>query len=1281
MVVEPLELRRLLAGDAVINEFLASNSRGLRDEDGDTSDWVELFNPRDTSVSLAGWHLTDSQDNLAKWEFPAINLDAGQYLVVFASGKDRRLPAASLHTSFQLSAGGEYLALVRPDGSVAHAYDPQFPAQTTDVSYGLSDSSDLSTVRLFSTPTPGASNGSVVGNQGPAITDVQHAPAVARDNDPIVVTARVDSRPSPVASVTLTYRVMYGEELPLSMVDNGTGSDQTAGDGIFTAAIPASASEPGQMVRGMSAPRTPVRSLVRPVFQNPLGSPEYLGTVVQEQTPDDRLPVFEWFIRPGTESRAKTLTGTRASLFYDGEFYDNILVRMRGVSSADIAKNPFKFEFNPGYEFRYADDKPRVDEFDLSTTFRDKAYIRQLLSFELYRDAGVVYSETFPVHVRRNDAFFSVAIFVEHPDGDYLDRNGLDRDGALYKPIVDALTNPANFEKLRPDDEDFSDLAALIAGLNSPADDRRLFLYDNVDIPSVINYLTASVIIQHSDRVLTNFYLYRDTQGTREWTMLPWDTDLTFGYIFPSDDRIDADNDTPGDWPPIPGMSHPWWGAKGYPYLSLSNRMIEAIIRTPETREMYNRRLRTLMDEFLQPPGTPVEDRYFESRINELQPLMTELAAQDLAKWGTWGTRQSFAQALDILRNDYLAVRRQHLFVTHTSLNSVDPRVLIPEYATGRYFVPSDNSLGVTWTRTTFDDNSWASGMTGLGYENRTTNFVDVLKTQVKPSDTAADGTSIFLRIPFTVTDPTQIKDLTLQMKYDDGFVAYLNGVEVARSNIRIAGTPGFNERAITQTNISTPRFENFVISSYANRLRAGENILAIHAVNATPTNTDMLILPQLVEGVITDADVAGIPAAQIGNPAIRFDPLDFDVSPTSGNQDQEYVKLHNPLDVAVDVSGWRLTGGIEHTIHPGTIIPARTSLYLTPDAYAFRTRATGPSGGQGLFVQGNYDGHLSNLGETMTLLATDGSLIDTLVTPFQPTDLQRYLRVTELHYNPSGSDESTEFIELGNISQGVNALTLDVSGVTLSQGPRVPYTIPQDTLLAAGQSVVLVNNVAAFRAAYPLVEPSRILGPFDGNFSNQGERIKLDDARGNTIVDFVYDDRAPWPVAANGTGSSLHWQDSDPFSSDAASWLAAAPTPGRFALSAIRGDFNGDGRVDAIDIDLLSAQLRLPQPNTAFDLTGDGTVNQADRDELIERILGTTYGDANLDGIFDSADFVRIFQFGRYEDDVPLNAGWEQGDWDGDGEFGTSDFILAFQAGGYEVNSLRRKSLIPRLF
>jgi hypothetical protein len=56
----------------------------------------------------------------------------------------------------------------------------------------------------------------------------------------------------------------------------------------------------------------------------------------------------------------------------------------------------------------------------------------------------------------------------------------------------------------------------------------------------------------------------------------------------------------------------------------------------------------------------------------------------------------------------------------------------------------------------------------------------------------------------------------------------------------------------------------------------------------------------------------------------------------------------------------------VRHTFHPGPVIPSNSVLYLTPDIRAFRTRATGPRGGQGLFVQGNYDGQLSARGESL---------------------------------------------------------------------------------------------------------------------------------------------------------------------------------------------------------------------------------------------------------------------------------------------------------------------------
>ena len=119
----------------LISEFLASNDGGLADEDGDFEDWIELYNQGDIAIDLAGWYLSDDPEDLARWRFPSVELPAGGYLVLFASGKDRRDPAANLHTNFKLSSSGEYLALSRPDAAtVEHAYSPLFPRQREDIS-------------------------------------------------------------------------------------------------------------------------------------------------------------------------------------------------------------------------------------------------------------------------------------------------------------------------------------------------------------------------------------------------------------------------------------------------------------------------------------------------------------------------------------------------------------------------------------------------------------------------------------------------------------------------------------------------------------------------------------------------------------------------------------------------------------------------------------------------------------------------------------------------------------------------------------------------------------------------------------------------------------------------------------------------------------------------------------------------------------------------------------------------------------------------------------------
>ncbi|MEI7728392.1 MAG: immunoglobulin domain-containing protein [Verrucomicrobiota bacterium] len=145
-------------GDVVINEFMAGNENGIRDEDGDRNGWIELYNRGTTSVNLYGYALTDNKDSPDGWVFPDMTIAPGQYLMVWASGKDRTNVIGTnwCHTNFKLSMYGEDLAIFSPDSprQPVHVIK-SFPEQRINYSYGLDATG---TNRYFLTATPGGPN-------------------------------------------------------------------------------------------------------------------------------------------------------------------------------------------------------------------------------------------------------------------------------------------------------------------------------------------------------------------------------------------------------------------------------------------------------------------------------------------------------------------------------------------------------------------------------------------------------------------------------------------------------------------------------------------------------------------------------------------------------------------------------------------------------------------------------------------------------------------------------------------------------------------------------------------------------------------------------------------------------------------------------------------------------------------------------------------------------------------------------------------------------------------
>ncbi len=1099
-----------------ISEFMAVNRNGLDDEDRDEEDWIEIHNAGASAADLEGWYLTDTVEDLTKWRFPAVTLASDGYLVVFASGKDRKDPAGELHANFKLSGAGEYLALVRPDGvTVVSDFSPAYPIQAPDVSYGwsgnvaeevlvaagspasalvpqddtlevdplpdaprlwtledLDDSSwpagttgvgydyaeliglDVSamrnvnqtvyirvpfvvdnvaaiqtltlrmrfddgmiayingqevardnapaettetwnsgaptnrsddtavvpveysiprfdflhvgmnvlavqglnngvgssdllilpeliatvgtegapSLRYFPQPTPGKANNAGVKALGPIVTDVNHQPAVPTEDEDIWVTARITPLSDPIMATELHYRVMFDGEVTTPLRDDGNSHDDEPNDGLYGARIPATALRAGRMVRWYITTRDNFRRGFRvPAYADPLNSPQYCGTIVADPSLTNPLPVLHRFIEnPGA---ADTSAGTRCSLFYDGEFYDNVLINVHGQSSRGFPKKSYDIDFHPGHNFKWALGEPKADDINLLTTFPDKAHMRNILAYETYRDADCPYHWVFAVRVQQNGAFWGTAHAMENGDEDWLIRMGLNADGALYK-MYNTFTSRSHAtsgaEKKTRKYENNADLTALYDGVTLSGEARRRYLYDNVDVAQVVNFLAARAITGDTDCCHKNYYFYRDTGRSNEWQMWPWDVDLSFGRRWISSLTYWDQNlivDTPL-------------------FIGNNNRVPQAIFGTSEMRQMYVRRIRTLMDELLKPPGTPPEELHYEPRIDELAARIAPDAALDAAKWNShaWGNGSAWSnccpqllpEAAEELKEFYLPERREQLYY-------------------------------------------------GLA--------------------------------------------------------------------------PGAHE----------------------------------------------------------------IPDAQPADAAVIFGAIE--PNPSGGNQDEEYIQLLNPNRFFVDISGWTLHGGIDETtpiftFRGGTVIPSSGILYVAADRAAFRARASFPMGGLALFVVGDYAGRLSARGETLELTNRQGAIVASMSTRPSPSPAQSFLRITELMYHPPTMPDDTfdndeyEYVELKNIGE----TEIPLSGVHFSEGIAFDFTGASAGQLATGEHVLVVKNSVAFAERYGA--GFNIAGAYTGYLANGGERIRLDDAQNEKILDFEYNDS--WYPITDGDGYSL---------------------------------------------------------------------------------------------------------------------------------------------------------------
>ncbi len=822
------------------------------------------------------------------------------------------------------------------------------------------------TGRYLQTPTPGATNSAALENLGPIVTEVRYngtlelppQPTGGGGSPDLTVSAKVTASLRPLAGtnpVQLAWRIMYGAETLVPM-SAGAG-------GIYSATIPTTGLGAGQMLRWriIASDNTGIQGTA-PAYFNPTASDEYFGTVALDGI-TTALPVYHVFVPGIYQSNNSHVidqnnVGGRASFFYDGELYDNVFIRIKGDTTRTMNKRSHRVDFNPEHQFRYAPGRKLLRELALNAEYVDPSYSRQMTSMALHRATGTGAQEHYPVRCQINGVFWQLAFHTETADAELLENIGLDPNGALYVSV--GQMSGAAGEKQTRLGESNADMSAFVTAITAsdPAV-RKRNVFDQIDIPAVVNYLAVARITHEADDVWANMTIHRDSNHTREWRIIPFDTNLSFGQLYYGD--YPAENgfiQATSDY----SKSHPLYGNKScapiYYSTTSYNRFYDAIISVPETRAMLLRRMRSIMDAQLQPPGTaaPLLEQALDAHAARIAPE----AALDRAQWGwppiggPYGLgNDSLATAISEIKSDFLTPRRAHLFNTHTSTNNV-----------------------------------------GIG-------------------------------------------------------------------NFNSAGIPASPQPA------------------------------------AFPM------------------DIAGYDA----NPA------------GSTTQDEEFIELVNPNAFAADLTGWTLGGGVRFAFASGTVVPAGGSIFISPRQAAFRTRAVSPTGGEGRFVVGPYDGQLSARGELVEVRDAANLVVSSLTIPAAPTPAQLALRISELNYHPAGPtlaetavigslvDDDFEFIELLN----TGATTLDLGGARFTKG--VDFTFAAGTMLASGARLLVVANPAAFQLRYGTGITA--VGPFLGSLDNGGEDLKIVDPSGEVVLDFSYDDA--WFPPTDGDGYTLVVRDPDP--------------------------------------------------------------------------------------------------------------------------------------------------------
>ena len=480
-------------------------------------------------------------------------------------------------------------------------------------------------------------------------------------------------------------------------------------------------------------------------------------------------------------------------------------------------------------------------------------------------------------------------------------------------------------------------------------------------------------------------------------------------------------------------------------YLDLANQIDKAIVAesarwgdtqasTPYGNNVQQPSPRTNVNHDNYPPAPHAPDIYFtredswlverDNILDHYLPTLHNPSSQyaivnELRSAGLFPNvdAPSFSQFGGYLKNNDTIELNAPEGTIYFTTDGTDPRqeaeleqiILLNDRAPVSAWIPEDDRFGLDWIEPTFrETEAWKTGFTGVGYETSPADYKGFVGLDVR--EMRNQNGSVYVRVSFEVDDPETIRSMTslqLQMRYDDGFVAYLNGVRIAQENAPF-GSPTWNSlaRASHSDNEATT-FLPFDITRHMDLLIKGTNILAIHGVNTSLTSSDLLITPKIVatrlgasnlddsaqtyQAPITLTQSARLKARSFYRgewSALTEASFTVETTAAAGNlvvseimyhpllsEALEFIELFNRSDQALSLTGVQFTAGIQFMFPEGATLGTSERAVIVRDASLFA------SAYPDIPIAGEFQNNtaLANGGETITLTAANGQVIHSL--------------------------------------------------------------------------------------------------------------------------------------------------------------------------------------------------------------------------------------------------------------------------------------------------------------